>query len=117
MKDTKQTYDHLQKALSNMPSSFALKEVRYYILKAMQKLEHVTKDRTKSEVKQQTKSQTWNDMLMNGVTNSNTPKRTLDIINNMIGESKRKLEDLNNKKKKPGGLNDNLGEEPETLYN
>jgi len=117
MKDLEPTKEFLTKALSNLPGDFTLQEVRFHIRQAIAKLEQTEKKRS-SRVPQKTQHQTWSEMLANGVQNPNTPKRTVDIINRMIDEEKKRLEEIQAKKSKivrdDGGAADDGG--METLF-
>lgn len=111
------TKELLTKALGVLPGDFTLQEVRFHIRQALAKLEQTEKKRS-NRVQQKTQHQTWSEMLTNGVQNPNTPKRTVDIINRMIDEEKKKLEDIQTRKSKivrdNGGAADDGG--METLF-
>src|SRR5580692_5266121 len=81
----------LQNAFKAIPNDFALSEVRYHVQQALSKLTKVEENHAKKEVKKNF-AQDWNEMLKNGVQNPHTSGRTVDIINQMIGEENRKLE-------------------------
>ena len=93
------TKELLTKALGNLPGDNVLHEVRFHIRQALAKLEQTEKKRS-NRVPQKTQHQTWSEMLTNGVQNQNTPKRTVDIINRMIDEEKKRLEEIQARKSK-----------------
>ncbi len=93
MKDkTKNSREHLLKAMQQLPSDFALREVRYHIGQALRKIGIV--ETKKEKRRAQTPAEAWDEMLKNGVVSSSTPGRTVEIIDSMIEEEKKKLEDL-----------------------
>ena len=109
------TKELLTKALGILPGDNVLQEVRYHIRQALTKLEQTEKKRSNRAPVQKTKHQTWHEMLTNGVQNPNTPKRTMEIINRMIDEEKKKLNEIQVRKSKmtkDGAADDGL----ETLF-
>lgn len=111
MKDkTKNSREHLLKAMQQLPSDFALSEVRYYIGQALRKIGIVETKKEKRAV--QTQALAWDEMLKTGLFNSNTPGRTVDVINQMIEVEKKKLEDLE-KSVKQNDKNDDV----QTIFN
>jgi hypothetical protein len=110
----------LQEAMRAIPGDFALREVRFHVNQAIQKLEKVEEKRaSKAQAAQDKKTfaQNWTEMLKGGLTNPNSPGRTLDIINQMIAEENRKLEEILKKReaeaKNPQQKRD---EDEETLF-
>lgn len=90
----------LQKAISQL-DSFGLREVRYHVWQALEKLAKIEKKQGKKATQEQeTKAQTWNDMLRNGIVNPNPnmSKRMIDIITQMIKNEQEKLDEVGNKK-------------------
>jgi hypothetical protein len=83
------TKKHLSNALQSLPNNFALREIRFHINQAIQKLNNFEERKTKKE--QKTQYQTWWDMIKNGINSPvQLPQRTIDIINQMIEEEKKK---------------------------
>jgi hypothetical protein len=88
--------------LSEAFKATELAEVRFHIMQAIRKCEKIEQKQARKE--QITQAQTWHNMLLNGVTNPNTPKRTLDIINQMLEIQKKKLNDTTEKENTPDQL-------------
>lgn len=101
MKETKDTRKLLQDAIKSLPGDFALREVRFHVNAAIQKLDQVEERHAKAMQPKKTQAQSWDEMLKNGVQNPHTPGRTLDIINQMLGEEHRRLEEIMKKKQQP----------------
>jgi len=95
MKDnTAQAHKLLIDAFKSLPGDFSLREVRFHLNQAIQKLKKVEENRLAATKKQEkkTNSQTWSEMIRNGVQNPYTSGRTVDIINDMLADEQRKLE-------------------------
>ncbi len=101
-KNTQEVKKLLQDAFKATPTDFALHEVRFHIMQALKKCEHVEQKRTRREEQAKNQSQTWHEMMKHGVTNPNTPQRTLDVINQMLDEEKMRLEEILDKKRHKG---------------
>jgi len=102
---TEASKNHLFKAMQQLPSDFALREVRYHIGQALKKIGIVETKREKRETAQ-TQAKSWDEMLKTGIFNSNTPGRTIDVLNRLIDEEKKKLMDLQNVQKNDKGNDD-----------
>ena len=84
----------LQKVLRNLPPE--LSEVRFHVRQALQKLE---KYQEKKEKKTKTQHQKWQEKLHDNIKNPYTTQETLDAINQMIDEERKKLDDILQKNK------------------
>jgi len=104
--NTEQTKTFLQKAISSMPDDFALREVKFHLKQAAQKLEQIEKKRATHEPKQPTQHQKWHERLNAGLQNPYTGQNTLNIINDMLSEEQAKLEEILKKKKVGGDAKD-----------
>lgn len=99
--NTDQTKALLQRVISSCPADFALREVKFHLQQAANKLEQVEKKRAAAEQKKSpTQHQQWHERLAAGLRNPNTAKNTLDIIDGMLAEEYAKLEDILERKKK-----------------
>lgn len=93
----------LADAMRSLPGDFALREVRFHIYQAIQKLAKVEESEQAKQRNAEKKSlaQTWDQMIRNGVQNPYTSGRTVDIINQMIAQENAKLQGiLKNKERK-----------------
>jgi len=83
MKNTEESKKLLQKAFDCLPTDFALSEVRYHMLSAMNKLRKVEHKREKRIEAQQN--------LPKYDVSPNLTKHTLDIIDRLIEQEKAKI--------------------------
>lgn len=104
----KTTRTLLKETFAALPNSFAYREVRFYVYQAMQKLETLEKreavkkgqaeeQRLKEEEKK--KSQNWMPPIYQ---NTSQLQQTIDILDKMIGEEKKVIEEIHAKKTKKG---------------
>lgn len=100
----KTTRDLLKESFATLPNSFAYREVRFYVYQALQKLETLEKRETvkRSQAEKQTleeekkrKSQNWMPPIYQ---NPSQVQQTIDILDRMIGEEKKVIEDIHAKK-------------------
>ena len=106
MSKTEQTKIFLQKAINNMPDDFALREVKFHLQQAANKLAHVEKKRATTEAKKLSHHQQWQEKLNGSLLNPYTLPNTIDMINNMLADETSKLEEMLEKKKKSGEIID-----------
>jgi hypothetical protein len=109
----KTTSDLLRETFASVPTSFAYREVRFYVYQAMQKLQVLEKREAKKEVQnqeqlkiQEEKRQKYSPFYQNGY----NVKPHLDIIEKMIAEEEKKINELQNKRdqlSKPENNEDN----------
>jgi hypothetical protein len=122
MKETQNAHKLLLDAMKSLPGDFSLREVRFHVNQALQKLRKVEENRAKAAATaahKKNSQQTWNEMLQNGVQNPYTAGRTLDIINQMLEEENRKLNEILKRKEdaaKPKNPNQTQDEDDETLF-
>lgn len=104
----KTTRDMLRETFATIPNSFAYREVRFYVYNALQKLETLEKreaakkkswleDKAKEEEKK--KTQSWMPPIYQ---NPSQIQQTLDILDRMIGEEKKVIENIHAKNVKKG---------------
>jgi hypothetical protein len=120
MKDnTENVHKLLLEAAKKIPGDFSLREVRYHVNQALQKLRKVEENRSKVAAKVQDKknhAQTWDEMVRNGVQNPYTAGRTLDIINQMLAEEYRRLDEIMKKKEESAKKQKFQDEDEDTLF-
>lgn len=104
--NTDETKALLARVIKSIPADFALREVRFHLQQAANKLEQVEKKRAAAEPKKPTQHQQWHERLAAGLRNPNTAKNTLDIIDGMLAEEYAKLEDILERKKKTSAGDD-----------
>ncbi len=98
----------LKEAYSSIPHEFAYREVRFYLYHAMQKLENVEKKQSNRE-KQALEQKIVRENLEQEAKKRNIPtyqnnaflKTKIDIIDKMIEEEYKKIENIKNKLNEP----------------
>lgn len=96
--------DLLKDGFASIPNDFAYREVKFHVYHALQKLETLEKrtvirekqaqqDKIKAEEKK--KSQSWQPQIYQ---NGFAVQQTLDILDKMIGEEMKIIENVRNKK-------------------
>lgn len=96
----------LVQALQSVPNDFTLSEVRAQIRTTILKLEQVEQRREKREQQQQVSNQ-W-PVVGGQVQNPFVVKQAIDAIDEMISSEKKKIEEINTRRKKPDEDDDNL---------
>lgn len=100
----KTTRDLLKESFATLPNSFAYREVRFYVYQALQKLETLEKRETvkrsqtekqKLDEERKKKSQNWMPPIYQSPFQV---QQTIDILDRMIGEEKKVIEDIHAKK-------------------
>lgn len=103
----KTTRDLLKEGFASMPNVFAYREVRFHVYHALQKLEALEKREAKKKSvfedqkreEEKKKTQSWMPLIYQ---NSSQVQHTLDILDKMIGEEKKVIEDIHAKNAKKG---------------
>lgn len=99
--------DLLKEGFASMPNVFAYREVRFHVYHALQKLEALEKREAKKKSvfedqkreEEKKKTQSWMPLIYQ---NSSQVQHTLDILDKMIGEEKKVIEDIHAKNTKKG---------------
>jgi len=113
----KTTKDLLKETFASIPNNFAYREVKFYVYHALQKLEtlekrEITKQKQQHErqVKEEEmkKTHAWMPPIYQ---NSYQVQRTLDMIDQMIAEEKKVIEDVHKKGQKSETKNDSDGDD------
>jgi hypothetical protein len=100
----KSTKDLLREGFASIPNDFAYREIRFHVYHALQKLETLekralTKEKQKQESKikeeEKRKSQSWQPPIYQ---NAFAVQQTLDILDKMIAEEMKIIENVRNKK-------------------
>lgn len=104
----KKTRDLLRESFSSIPNSFAYREVRFHIYHALQKLEILEKREAvkqnqtaqqKVQEEEKKKTQAWQPPIYQS---PSQVQQTLDILDKMIAEEKKVIEDIHAKNTKKG---------------
>jgi hypothetical protein len=101
----KTTRDLLKETFASIPNKFAYREVKFHIYHALQKLETLEKRETVKQKQEQEqkireeekRTQAWMPPIYQ---TSYQAKNTLDIIDKMIAEEKKVIEEVQRKKGK-----------------
>ena len=122
----KNTRDLLKEGFTSIPNSFAYREVRFHVYQALQKLEKVEKkeagrrsqaEEQKLKEEEKKKSQNWMPPIYQSASQL---KQTIDILDKMIGEEKKVIEDIHAKKFKKGQVvqqeDDDENDDLQTLH-
>jgi vacuolar-type H+-ATPase subunit I/STV1 len=122
----KTTRDLLKESFTSLPNAFAYREVRFHVYQALQKLETLEKreaarkkswleDKQKEEEKK--KTQNWQPPIYQSPSQI---QQTIDILDKMIGEEKKVIEEIHAKKTKKGQVaqqeDDNEDDDLQTLH-
>jgi hypothetical protein len=100
----KNTKNLLKETFASIPNVFAYREVRFHVYHALQKLETLEKRETvkrsqaekqKLEEEEKKKSQNWMPPIYQS---PSQVQQTLDILDRMIAEEKKVIEDIHAKK-------------------
>ena len=103
-----QIRETLNRIYVNLPQDFNMREVKFYVYQALQKLGHVEK---KEERRQQTAAQFIHHHQQPVTSFNQNPyflKEKIDIINQMIQGEEKKIADISVKKGKTNGPTDNI---------
>jgi hypothetical protein len=104
--NTSQAKAYLTEALKNLPQDFALSDVRYHVLSALNKIEHVEKKRGKRAANEMTPQQQWQFQLNQGLVNPFNAGQTVQALEQMIAEEEAKLKAIKDEKSDGGLLTD-----------
>jgi hypothetical protein len=96
--NTQKLKELLVQALQNVPNDFSLSEVRAQIRSTILKVEQVEQKRAKREQQQVTNQ--W-PVVAGQVQNPFAVKQAIDAIDEMISSEKKKIEEINTRRKKP----------------
>ena len=95
MKDnTQKAKQLLQQAIREMPQDFALSEARYHLGAALSKIQEIEKKRERRHIQELQQQQ---QQLQVG--QSTNIRETLNCIDEMINAEKRKIEEINERRK------------------
>lgn len=101
--NTSLTKAHLKQALAEMPNDFSLSETRNYIVAALNHLEKVENKRQQrdsqnkqAEIQRKLNTDQWTQL------NPAQQLSAMEVLDNMVKEAKKDLEDIQNNNKKKG---------------
>lgn len=122
----KTTRDLLKEGFTSMPNSFAYREVRFHVYQALQKLEKLEKresvkrsqaEEQKFKEEEKKKSQNWMPPIYQS---PSQVQQTIDMLDKMIAEEKKVIEDIHAKKIKKGQVvqqeDDDDGDDLQTIH-
>lgn len=104
----KKTRDLLKETFASIPNAFAYREVRFYVYNALQKLEALEKKEAKRRAnltelqkieEEKKKNSPWSPPIYQ---TSSQMQNTLDIIERMIAEEQKVIQDIHAKNVKKG---------------
>lgn len=83
--------EYLAMALNLLPQEGDFESARIDIRKVLKKLEESLKKRIKSKDIEQTPLKSWNDKMSQWAANSSDPKKSLNLLDKMLEDEKKKL--------------------------
>ena len=106
--NTSQAKAYLTEALKNLPQDFALSDVRYHVLSALNKIERVEKKRNQRAANEAapTPQQQWQFQLNKGLVNPFSAGQTVQALEQMVAQEEAKLKALKDEKSDGGLLKD-----------
>jgi predicted DNA-binding transcriptional regulator YafY len=117
----KNTKNLLKETFASMPNTFAYREIRFHVYHALQKLETLEKRNAakQSQAAQQKvyeeekkKTQAWQPPIYQS---PSQVQHTLDILDKMIGEEKKVIEEIHAKNAKKGQVAPEVNDEDDDL--